>query len=143
MRSAKASARPIETTLQLARVVYRAVRGVRVRIPPATKTFQALRIAINHELDYLEIALKQAVDILGFEGRLVVISYHSLEDRLVKEFLRRESRGCLCPPGIPECVCGHTPTLKLVTKKIITPSPAEVRANPRSRSAKMRVAARI
>ncbi len=135
--------RPITTTLQLVRVIERAVGGARGRIHPATRTFQALRIAVNSELEHLEIALQQAVGLLGYGGRLVVISYHSLEDRLVKEFMRREASGCLCPPGTPVCVCGHTATLKLISKKVIAPSPAEVLTNPRSRSAKMRVAEHI
>lgn len=134
--------RPLSTTLELATVVRRAV-GLRGKIHPATKTFQALRIAVNQELERLKSALKQAVHILDLRGRLVVLSFHSLEDRLVKEHLRRESQDCICPPGTPVCVCGHKATLKLVTKKVITPSPAEILANPRSRSAKMRVAERI
>jgi len=134
--------RPFSTTRQLATVVSQTV-GVRGRIHPATKTFQALRIAVNRELDRLKVALGQAVNVLDRGGRLVVISFHSLEDRLVKEFMRRESRDCICPPQIPVCVCGHHATLKLVTKRVITPSPAEIAANPRSRSAKLRVAERI
>jgi len=135
--------RPIQTTLQLARTIERAVRGRRGRIHPATKTFQALRIAVNRELEHLESALKQAVNLLGFEGRLVVISYHSLEDRIVKQFVRQESSDCICPPDTPICVCGHTPSLRLVNKRVITPSPIEVQLNPRSRSAKLRAAERI
>ena len=133
-------ARPIKTTLQLAQMVEQAVGGKRGRIHPATRTFQALRIAVNQELEHLEEALKQAINLLGFEGRLVVISYHSLEDRIVKQFMQRESRDCICPPGTPTCICGHTASLRLVKKKAITPSLAEVQNNPRSRSAKLRVA---
>jgi len=135
--------RPIETTHQLARLIEKAVGGRKGRLHPATKTFQALRIAVNHELDYLETALKQAIDLLGFEGRLVVISYHSLEDRLVKQLLQREARGCICPPGTPTCICGHVPRLRLINKKVITPSATEIELNPRSRSAKLRTAERI
>ena len=135
--------RPIKTTLQLARVIEQAIGGRRGKIHPATKTFQALRIVVNQELEHLKLALKQAVSLLGFEGRLVVISYHSLEDRIVKQFMQQESRDCICPPHTPVCVCGHTACLRLVSKKVITPSPAEVRLNPRSRSAKLRVAERI
>lgn len=135
--------RPLQTTLGLARVVEQAVGGVRGKIHPATKTFQALRIAVNQELESLELALKQAVNLLGSGGRIVVISFHSLEDRLVKEFFRTESQGCLCPPSVPVCVCGHEPRLRMVTKKAIKPSPAELVANPRSRSARMRVGERI
>jgi 16S rRNA (cytosine1402-N4)-methyltransferase len=132
--------RPISTTIELARVVEQAVGFKRGRIHPATRTFQALRIAVNNELNNLESTLKQAVNLLGFEGRLVVISYHSLEDRIVKQFMQRESRDCICPPEAPACNCSHTATLTLVNKKIITPSLEEISCNPRSRSARMRVA---
>lgn len=135
--------RPLRTTLELARVVQEAVGGGRGRIHPATKTFQALRIVVNEELESLQLALAQALNLLGSGGRVVVISFHSLEDRTVKELFRRESQGCLCPPSVPVCVCGHKPTLKLVTKKPVIPSSKEIQANPRSRSAKMRVAERI
>jgi 16S rRNA (cytosine1402-N4)-methyltransferase len=134
--------RPIETTGQLAGLIEKTI-GRHGRLHPATRTFQALRIAVNQELEYLESALKQAVDLLGYEGRLVVITYHSLEDRIAKQFLHKEARGCICPPGVPECVCGHTPSLRLINKKVITPTEAEIRANPRSRSAKLRAAERI
>ncbi|MFC1870317.1 16S rRNA (cytosine(1402)-N(4))-methyltransferase RsmH [Chloroflexota bacterium] len=134
--------RPINTTLHLVRVIEQAVRRSG-RLHPATKTFQALRIAVNLELEHLESALRQTISLLGFEGRLVVISYHSLEDRIVKHFMQRESRNCVCPPETPACVCGHTASLKLISRKVITPSPDEVKKNPRSRSAKLRVAKRI
>ncbi len=132
--------RPLRTTQELARVVEQAVGGTRGRIHPATKTFQALRIAVNHELENLELALEQAVNLLGNGGRIVVISFHSLEDRLVKGFFRREAQWCICPPGMPACICGHTPRLKVLSKKVFRPSPVEVQTNPRSRSARMRVA---
>ncbi len=135
--------RPIQTTRELVKVIEQAVGGRRGRIHPATKTFQALRIAVNHELENLESALRQATSLLGFGGRLVVISYHSLEDRIVKQFLQQQSRDCICPPEAPECVCGHTALLQLVHKRVVTPSSAEVALNPRSRSAKLRVAERI
>jgi len=135
--------RPINTTLQLAQTIEQAIGGRRGRLHPATKTFQALRIAVNHELEHLEAALKQAINLLGFEGRLVVISYHSLEDRIVKQLMQRESKDCICPPGVPTCVCGHKASLKLINKRVITPSQAEVQLNPRSRSAKLRAAERI
>jgi 16S rRNA (cytosine1402-N4)-methyltransferase len=135
--------RPVHTSAELAGIVERAVGGRHGKIHPATKTFQALRIVVNDELDNLESALSQAVKVLGFEGRLVVISYHSLEDRIVKQFMRREASDCICPPGTPSCVCDHKSTLKLITKKVIVPTRAEERANPRSRSAKMRVAERV
>ena len=134
--------RPLRSTGELVQVVERVIR-VRHKIHAATRTFQALRIAVNKELESLELALEQAVHILDPGGRLVVISFHSLEDRLVKVFLRQEAQGCLCPPGTAVCACGHSPTLKLITKKAIRPSLAEVRANPRSRSARLRAAERI
>ena len=135
--------RPLRTTQELARVVEQAVGGKRGRIHPATKTFQALRIAVNHELENLELALEQTVNLLGNGGRIVVISFHSLEDRLVKVFFRREAQWCICPPGMPACICGHTPRLKVLSKKAFRPSPVEVQTNPRSRSARMRVTERI
>lgn len=135
--------RPIRTTTHLADVVEKAVKGRRGRIHPATRTFQALRIAVNNELANLESALKQAVDVLGYGGRLVVISYHSLEDRIVKQFMRRESSGCICPPGAPTCTCEHKASLRLITKKVVIPSWEEIKLNPRSRSAKLRAAERI
>jgi len=135
--------RPVATTLELAKIVKQAVGARRGKIHPATKTFQALRIAVNQELRHLESALEQAVKLLGFGGRLVVISYHSLEDRIAKQFMNRESKDCICPAGIPTCVCGHSASLRLVSKRVITPSPEEVAANPRSRSAKLRAAERL
>ena len=135
--------RPINTTFQLVHIIEQAVRGKRGRIHPATKTFQALRIAVNRELENLEAALRQAVTLLGLEGRLVVISYHSLEDRIVKQFMQREAKDCTCPPGTPTCICQHKASLRSITKKVITPSPAEVELNPRSRSAKLRATERL
>jgi 16S rRNA (cytosine1402-N4)-methyltransferase len=135
--------RPLRTTLELAAVVEQACGGRRGRIHPATKTFQALRIAVNRELENLETALRQAVNLLGADGRLVVISYHSLEDRIVKRFILNEAKGCICPPEKLVCVCGHTPRLRLITRKVVTPSRSEIIANPRSRSARMRAATRI
>ena len=135
--------RPIKTTLQLARTIEQAIGSRRGRIHPATRTFQALRIAVNRELEHLEAALKQAIDLLGFRGRLVVISYHSLEDRIVKQVMQQESRDCICPSSTPICVCGHRACLRLITRRVITPSLEEIEFNPRSRSAKLRVAERI
>jgi 16S rRNA (cytosine1402-N4)-methyltransferase len=132
--------RPIKTTLGLAHILEQAISGRRGRIHPATRTFQALRIAVNQELERLETALRQAISLLGINGRLVVISYHSLEDRIVKQFMQREAKDCICPPSTPTCVCGHKASLRLISKKVITPSLAEVKINPRSRSAKLRVA---
>jgi len=132
--------RPVNTTRQLVTIIERAVGGRRGRIHPATRTFQALRIAVNNELEHLKSAIKQAINLLGFGGRLVVISYHSLEDRIVKQFMQQESRDCICPPSTPTCICGHTASLRLVVRKVVIPSPEEIQANPRSRSAKLRVA---
>ncbi|MBA7682540.1 Ribosomal RNA small subunit methyltransferase H [subsurface metagenome] len=135
--------RPIKTTLELAQIIERVIGKRRGKIHPATKTFQALRIAVNHELEHLELALKQAIKLLGYEGRLVVISYHSLEDRIVKQIMLQESKDCICPPSTPTCVCGHTASLRLINKRVITPSPPEVQINPRSRSARLRAAERV
>lgn len=134
--------RPIETTTQLVNAIERLPGMTSGRIHPATRTFQALRIAVNREIENLEEVLSQTVRVLARGGRLAVISYHSLEDRLVKHFMQNESRACLCPPEVPVCSCGHTPTLRIATRKAIIPSPAEIRSNPRSRSAKLRVAER-
>jgi 16S rRNA (cytosine1402-N4)-methyltransferase len=135
--------RPLTTTGELAKLVEEAVGGRHSKIHPATRTFQALRIVVNREMESLESALNQAVSLLGFGGRLVVISYHSLEDRIVKQFIQKESRNCICPPEAMKCVCGHKANIKNITRKIITPSFAEVEMNPRSRSAKLRAAERI
>ena len=113
------------------------------RTHPATRVFQALRIAVNEELEALEAGLAAAVDLLRPGGRLVVLSYHSLEDRIVKRFFAAERRGCICPPHVPVCVCGHEPRLRLVTRPSLTPSAAEVAANPRARSARLRAAERL
>lgn len=135
--------RPILTSAELAEVVEEAVGGRYGKIHPATRTFQALRIAVNNEMENLELALNQALGLLGFRGRLVVISYHSLEDRIVKQFMQKESRDCICPPEVLKCSCGHKANLKIITKKIVTPSSCETELNPRSRSAKLRAAERI
>jgi 16S rRNA (cytosine1402-N4)-methyltransferase len=137
--------RPIATTVELARLVNQASGAPtrRGKIHPATRTFMALRIAVNSELQNLELALKQTIDLLRPGGRLTVISYHSLEDRIVKQFMRDAASGCLCPPGTVICRCGHTPTLKLISRKVIKPTSLEMESNPRSRSAKLRIAERL
>jgi 16S rRNA (cytosine1402-N4)-methyltransferase len=109
---------------------------------PAKRVFQALRITVNEELESLERALPAALAMLRPGGRVAVISFHSLEDRIVKRFFAAEARGCVCPPELPVCVCGHEPRLRLVTRKAVRPSPQEVADNPRSASARLRVAAR-
>lgn len=135
--------RPLRTTLELAQLIERTVGGRRERIHPATRTFQALRIAVNDELQALQAVLPQAIQALASGGRLAVISFHSLEDRIVKQFFRRESRDCLCPPQQPVCTCGHRASLKEITRRPIVPSEDEMRTNPRSRSARLRIAEKI
>jgi 16S rRNA (cytosine1402-N4)-methyltransferase len=110
---------------------------------PAKRTFQALRIAVNDELVQLQEALPEAWDLLRTGGRLAAISFHSLEDRLVKRFLVERARGCICPPDLPICVCGHEPEAELLTRRAIAPSPGEVADNPRSRSAHLRAARKL
>ncbi|HEX7221751.1 MAG TPA: 16S rRNA (cytosine(1402)-N(4))-methyltransferase RsmH [Candidatus Limnocylindrales bacterium] len=136
----------IETAEDLATIVERVVprpAGPRGRIHPATRVFQALRIAVNEELDALAEALAAAIELLRPGGRLVVLSYHSLEDRIVKRFIDAERKGCICPPSIPVCVCGRTPRLRLVTRPSLTPTDAEIATNPRARSARLRAAERV
>ncbi len=137
------NARPINTTTQLAKVVAGVTSGGKSGIHPATRTFQALRIAVNGELEALEEVLPQTLEALKPGGRLALIAFHSLEDRIVKQFMRRESRDCICPPDQPVCTCGHKATLREVTGKPIRPQEDEIRNNPRSRSARLRVAERI
>ncbi|MFC2030419.1 16S rRNA (cytosine(1402)-N(4))-methyltransferase RsmH [Chloroflexota bacterium] len=143
-RIAKAivAARPLDTTRQLAGIVTRAL-GSQGRIHPATRTFQALRIAVNSELDALEAALPQTRDLLRPGGRVAVIAFHSLEDRLVKNFFRQEATDCICPPELPICQCQHKATLSIITRKPMRPSDAEIARNPRSRSARLRIAERL
>jgi 16S rRNA (cytosine1402-N4)-methyltransferase len=140
---AERARQPIETTTQLAALVARIAGSRRERIHPATRVFQALRIAVNQELEALAAGLAQAVELLRPGGRLVVIAFHSLEDRLVKQFFRRETAACLCPPGTPVCICGHRPRLRLLTPRPVRPSAEEIARNPRSRSARLRAAERI
>ena len=110
---------------------------------PATLTFQALRIAVNGELQALETVLPQAVQALAPGGRLAIIAFHSLEDRIVKQYFRRESQDCLCPPRQPVCTCGHRAVLREVTRRPLQPDAAECAANPRARSARLRVAEKL
>src|SRR5438105_8230392 len=136
---------PVSTAQELAALIERVApappRGRR-RIHPATRVFQALRIAVNAELEALEAGLAAAVYLLRPGGRLVVLSYHSLEDRIVKRFIAAERKGCICPPELPVCVCGRNPRLRPIGKPI-TPAPEEIAANPRSRSARLRAAERL
>ena len=139
-RIAKAivQSRPLHTTLQLAEVIRKAASG-RNRLHPATLTFQALRIAVNTELQAIEDVLPQAIESLDKGGRLAIISFHSLEDRLVKQTFRRESRDCICPPEQPICTCGHRASVKEITRHPIIAEEPEIQENPRSRSARLRV----
>jgi 16S rRNA (cytosine1402-N4)-methyltransferase len=132
--------RAITRTTQLAALVAAGVPYKPGAIHPATKVFQALRIAVNGELERLETALPQIVEVLQRGGRMVIISFHSLEDRMVKEFMRREATDCLCPPRVPVCVCGHKAQLRLLTPKPLVPTVQEIERNPRARSAKLRAA---
>lgn len=134
--------KPIETTGELVFVIKAAVpKGARRDGPhPAKRTFQAIRIAVNRELDVLEEALKDGLDVLGAGGRFSVITFHSLEDRIVKNAFAAAATGCTCPKEYPVCVCGKKPTVKLISRKPILPSEEELTENPRARSAKLRIA---
>ncbi len=137
------AARPLHTSRALAELVAKTLGGKRTGLHPATRSFQALRIAVNGELDAVQAVLPQAVAALKPGGRLAIISFHSLEDRLVKQYFRQESRDCICPPGQPVCTCGHTASLKELTRKPLAASEQEIAANPRARSAHLRVAERL
>ncbi len=123
--------------------VYKKYYHGKSKMNPATKVFQAIRIAVNDEIENLKTVLPSAVKLLNPGGRLVIISYHSLEDRIVKNFFQKESRDCICPPSMPVCQCGHKKLLKIITKKPIAPTVGEIAVNPRSRSAKLRAAEKI
>jgi len=135
---------PIVSTLQLSQILSGAIFSKRpTKIHPATRTFQALRIAVNRELVHLKTALQDSLGVLNAGARLVTIAFHSLEDRIVKNFFQDEEKSCICPPRIPVCVCDKKPTLKVISRRVITADTDEVVRNPRSSSAKMRVAERI
>ena len=136
-------ARPITTTADLAKVAARSAKRSPRRINPATKTFQAIRMAVNGETGNIKMGLEQATRVLAPGGRLVAISYHSLEDRIVKQWFRRESSSCICSTEVPECVCNHSATLRLIDRRVKRPTAEEIRENPRSRSARLRVAERL
>ena len=135
--------RPIKHSNELAEIIKKNIYISNHKINPATKTFQALRIYINEELSALSEVLEQSLEIIGIGGRLAVISYHSIEDRIVKNYFRRESKYCICLPNVIKCECNHEPKLKVITKKPISPSSNEIISNRRSRSAKLRVIERI
>jgi len=138
------SGNPIKTTFELADLVRRAVKtSPKDRTHPATRTFQALRIAVNSELDILEHFISDSVDLLKINGVLAIITFHSLEDRIVKQALQRLSGKCQCPPRIPQCVCGAVEKIEILTRKPVLPSEAEQEANSRSRSAKLRACRKI
>lgn len=136
---------PIETTGDFVEVIKAGIPAAARRHGghPAKRSFQAIRIEVNHELEVLERGLEAAIRWTNPKGRICVISYHSLEDRIVKHMFQEMSQGCICPPEIPVCVCGHVPTLKVITRKPLVASPREVERNPRARSAKIRVAMRL
>lgn len=136
---------PIATTQGLSNLVSSAIpkKFHPKAIHPATRTFQAIRIAVNDELNNLEKAVNDGVDLLAQNGRMVIISFHSLEDRIVKESFRKLERGCICPYDFPKCVCGRKPKLKIITRKPVIPSLGEIEKNPRARSAKLRAAERL
>src|SRR5262249_20559182 len=138
------SGEPIRTTRDLAELIERAVGPEKKRrIHPATRTFQPLRIAVNGELENLDLFLVQAVDHLEPEGRLAVISFHSLEDRIVKRTLLKLSGRCQCPPRLPKCVCGAATLVEVLTRRPIVPTEAEISINPRARSARLRAARKL
>ncbi|MBO0778928.1 MAG: 16S rRNA (cytosine(1402)-N(4))-methyltransferase RsmH [Ktedonobacteraceae bacterium] len=137
--------RAITRTAQLAALVAAGVPYKAGAIHPATRIFQALRIAVNHELERLQTVLPQILDVLSTDdgsgaGRMAIITFHSLEDRIVKEFMRREAKDCLCPPRVPVCICGHKARLRILTPRPVAPTEQEVARNPRARSAKLRAA---
>lgn len=134
---------PVTSTTELAKLVERAIGGKKRRIHPATRTFQALRIAVNRELEGLDQFVADAFDALEPHGRLAVISFHSLEDRIIKRTLLKLSGRCQCPPRLPQCVCGARQAVEILTRRPLTPSEDEIAENPRARSAKLRVAARL
>jgi len=142
---ARRARQPFRTTVDLVDVVAGAIpRGAWPRdIHVATRTFQALRIAVNRELEALDAGLKAAIPLLARNGRLGVVTFHSLEDKIAKDLFNVEATDCVCPPHAPVCICGHRRSVRVVTKKPIRPSEAEIRANPRARSAKLRIAEKL
>ena len=138
--------KPLITTDELRDVIEKAYpkgKRYKMKIHPATKTFQALRIVVNQELKHLEVFLTQAVEKVKEGGRIVIITFHSGEDRIVKQFFKDQAKGCICPPGFPVCRCGNRPKVKILTKKPILPGEEEIKRNPRSRSAKLRIVEKL
>ena len=136
---------PIQTTLQLVDVIRSAMppAALREKQHPAKRSFQAIRIAVNDELGSVEKAMRSAIPLLNKGGRLAIITFHSLEDRIVKNAMAEAAKGCTCPPNFPICVCGNKPKVKLITKKPIVASQEELEVNPRSRSAKLRICEKL
>ena len=136
--------KPIETTLELAEIIKASVpQKVRREGPPARQSFQALRIAVNDEFGELERGLDSAFEMLSSGGRLAVITFHSIEDRIVKQRMAKWAEGCICPKDFPVCVCGNKPKVKIITRKPITATEEELELNQRSRSAKLRICEKI
>jgi 16S rRNA (cytosine1402-N4)-methyltransferase len=135
----------IESTFQLVELIKKSIPAAARRSGPhpAKRTFQAIRIAVNDELQAFEDSLSQALDRLFIGGRLSVITFHSLEDRICKQFFQSQNQGCICPPGFPQCACGQTPNVKIITRKPTLPTDEEIESNPRARSAKLRVAEKL
>ncbi len=136
----------IQTSRQLAQIIVDSIpaqAAFKQKIHPATRVFMALRIAVNRELERLETFLEYAVDLLNPGGRLCVLSFHSLEDRIVKQRLKILEKGCTCPPQLPQCVCGQEPQLRILTKKVVRPTAEEIAANPKARSTRLRAAEKI
>jgi len=136
----------IDTPRKLVRIIeliYKSKFKDKSKKHPATKVFQALRIYLNEEFNNLKDFLPQAIDILEPRGRMAVISYHSLEDKIVKNYFKEEAQDCICPLEIPECRCGHKASLKIINKKVIIPSLEEIQSNPASRSAKLRIVEKL
>src|SRR5437870_5736085 len=134
---------PVRTTIDLAQLVERAIGGKQRRIHPATRTFQALRIAVNRELEGLDQFVADAIDVLEPQGRLAVISFHSLEDRIIKRTLLKLSGRCQCPPRLPQCTCGARKAVEILTRRPVTPDEKEVAGNPRARGAKLRAVRKL
>ncbi|MCD4705243.1 16S rRNA (cytosine(1402)-N(4))-methyltransferase RsmH, partial [bacterium] len=136
----------IDTPRKLVKIIeliYKTKFNNKSKINPSTKVFQALRIYVNKELENIEIFLPKAIDLLEKKGRLVVVTYHSLEDRIVKKYFQKEAKDCLCPPELPICKCGHSAQIKIINRKVITPSAEEIKNNPAARSAKLRIVEKI
>jgi 16S rRNA (cytosine1402-N4)-methyltransferase len=138
--------KPIRTSMQLAQIVIDAIPGhalAKQKIHPATRVFMALRIAVNQELERLKTFMERAADFLNPGGRLCVLSFHSLEDRIVKQQLKALEKGCSCPPQLPMCVCGQNPKIRILTKRVVRPSAEEVITNPMARSTRLRAAEKL